>query len=321
MRPSSLLAPSLGLSVGVALVLAACDPPVAVAGPRGQARSEAPEGFWDHWGDGQAELAGYRLSQRRYGELREGEAVLVVVTEDFTAGQRVKSDGGHDDEYPVLKLNEMRDFQTGIYDYNLMTSTFLPLDGRTARGVPTKLSFSMQEWCGTTFDQLVVDGDSLRRTGHSYFDGEADRDEVQELAADAVFADALPLLVRGLAGELVSAGESRTVTILPRLSEVRMAHIALEERSATLSRGGETRVVESVLGAVEAEDVVVRERGGLTTTYTVESASPHRLLGWEASDGERGVLTGLIRAPYWQLARNGLESRRADLGLPAARWP
>ena len=53
----------------------------ASAGPtRGGARSEAPAGFWQHWGDGKAELAGYALTMPRYRELRTGEAVLVTVT-------------------------------------------------------------------------------------------------------------------------------------------------------------------------------------------------------------------------------------------------
>jgi len=64
--------------------------------------------FWDVWGDGKAELDGYRLLVPRYGELRRGEAVQIWVTETFTAGQRVKSDGGHPDEFPVLKLNDVR---------------------------------------------------------------------------------------------------------------------------------------------------------------------------------------------------------------------
>ena len=100
--------------------------------PRGGddvAPSQAPPGFWDHWGDGSAELAGYRLTQPRYGQARRGEAVFVTVTEEFTRATRVKSDGGHGDEYPILKLNEVRDFQTGVYDYNVLTSSFLALTG------------------------------------------------------------------------------------------------------------------------------------------------------------------------------------------------
>ena len=80
-------------------------------------------------------------NQPRYGELRHGTAVLVYVTETFTQAQRVKSDGKHTDEMPVLKLNEVRDFQTGIYDYNTMLSVFV----RSGTLAPVKISFASSE--------------------------------------------------------------------------------------------------------------------------------------------------------------------------------
>ena len=111
--------------------------------------------FWDHWGDGKAELNGYALKQPRYGAVRTGTSVLIFVTEDFSDTLRVKADPGKhpaSDVYPVMKLNAVRDFPTGIYDYNVMTSAFL----RVAPGWPVaKVSFSSQEWCGHVWHQLV----------------------------------------------------------------------------------------------------------------------------------------------------------------------
>ena len=92
------------------------------------AHEAAAQDFWKHWGDGRAELNGYRLVQPRYGSPRAGTAVYVFVTEDFSDALRVKADPGKHsagDVFPVMKLNAVRDFQTGIYDYNVMTSTFL----------------------------------------------------------------------------------------------------------------------------------------------------------------------------------------------------
>ena len=127
--------------------------------------------FWAHWGDGKAELNGYRLTQPRYGLNRAGSAVLVFVTEDFSDSLRVKADPGKHpatDVYPVLKLNFIRDFQTGIYNYNTMTSTFL----RVAAGWPVaKVSFSSQEWCGQVWHQITPRGSRIEGLFHSYFDG------------------------------------------------------------------------------------------------------------------------------------------------------
>src|ERR1700704_6625736 len=86
--------------------------------------------FWKTWGDGQAELAGYDLTYPRYGELRKGVAVTIFVSETFSNQFRVKADEGKhpaSDQFPVMKLNLVQDFQTGIYDYNNMTSAFVPM--------------------------------------------------------------------------------------------------------------------------------------------------------------------------------------------------
>ena len=61
---------------------------VLAAGPA------AADDFWAHWGDGKAELNGYRLTQPRYGAKRAGTAVLIFVTEDFSDSLRVKADPG-----------------------------------------------------------------------------------------------------------------------------------------------------------------------------------------------------------------------------------
>ncbi len=299
-------------AVALSLLLAGCAPSVQA---EAVAPSAAPPGFWEHWGDGRAELAGYRLVQPRYGEARRGEAVLVTVTEDFTRAARVKSDGGHGDEYPVLKLNEVRDFQTGVYDYNVLTSSFLPLDGSGALGVPTKVSFSAQEWCGHAYEHLIVDGARMRRTLHSYFDGEADKDDRFEVPAGAVFADALPLLVRGLTGELVGPGATRAVPFLPSALDRRLRHRPLAWTTAVLSRGAAPVEIAVPAGTFAAYVVTVAPEGGPEARYWVEASPPHRLVRWTRATGEEAVLTGVFRSPYWAQNGEGGEELRAKLGL------
>src|SRR5258705_1517015 len=102
--------------------------------------------FWSVWGDGQAELAGYDLTIPRYNQPRRGVAVTIFVTETFSNTARVKADPGRhpaSDEFPVMKLNLVKDYQTGGYDYNEMTSSFValqPVNGRAA-GSPSKIVF------------------------------------------------------------------------------------------------------------------------------------------------------------------------------------
>jgi hypothetical protein len=276
--------------------------------------SKPNQGFWDHWGDGRAELSGYRLTQPRYGEQRSGEAILITVTEDFTRAGRVKTDGGHYDEYPVIKLNEIRDWQTGIYDYNVMTSTFLPLDGSTRRGLPTKISFSSQEWCGHIWEQLRITGSAAGRTLHSYFDGEADHYESLPIPEGGYFADTLPLLVRGLVGDIIAPGESIEVPWLRSALARRLNHEHTLWVRATISRSADTQILKVPAGQFEVESWRATDPRS-TTTWYVEAKGARRLIAWEVSDGERAELTGSVRSSYWNKNAEGDEVLRAQLGL------
>jgi hypothetical protein len=275
--------------------------------------------FWAHWGDGKAELNGYRLKQPRYGALRDGTAVLVFVTEDFSDRLRVKADPGkHPDaeRYPVLKLNAVRDFQTGIYDYNVMTSVF----ARVAPGWSiAKLSFSSQEWCGHVYHQLLPRAGRVGGIFHSYFDGEADGTEDMALPEGGVFADALPILLRGWLSEYLKPGERRTVPMLPSLLASRLAHEPLAWSNATIARSAETSRLAVPAGTFTVTTWTVAVEGGATATYAIESAPPYRLVKLSADDGESLELLGSTRLAYWKLNAPGGEKHLAELGLAPLR--
>lgn len=304
-------------TLALALLLSGCTGSSAVAADAPP--SQAPPGFWDHWGDGKAELDGYDLVQPRYGHTYTGTVVLVFVTETFTAAQRVKSDGAHDDEFPVLKLNSVRHFQTGIYDYDILTSTFVPLDGRLTLGLPTKETFGSQEWCGNVFDELIVDPGHLERTWHSYFDGEADGTATHDAPAGGVFADAMPALARGLAGSLVAPGTQREVPWYPRIVDTRFAHRSPAWTTATLSRSADTAPVTVPAGTFDCTKFTAKVADGTTFTWQVEAAAPHRLVEWTISTGEKGTLRGSDRLAYWKLHDPGQRTHLADIGMPVPR--
>jgi hypothetical protein len=236
------------------------------------------------------------------------------VTEDFTRAGRVKTDGGHHDEFPVVKLNAVRDWQTGVYDYNVMTSTFLPLDGSVRRGIPTKVSFSSQEWCGHIWEQMRIDGSAAGRTSHSYFDGEADHFETLAIPDGGTFADAMPLLVRGLVGELLQPGEQVEVPWLRSAMNRHLNHENTLWGLALLSRSTETTELRVPAGDFLVETWTATDATG-STTWFVEAAAPRRLVAWETSDGERAELTGELRSSYWNQNKPGDETLRAKLGL------
>lgn len=278
--------------------------------------SASADDFWAHWGDGKAELNGYRLTQPRYGEKRAGTAVLIYVTEDFSDALRVKAEPGRhpgSDVYPVLKLNAVLDFQTGIYDYNVMTSVF----ARVARGWPVaKISFSSQDWCGHVWHQLLPRGGVAQAVLHSYFDGEADGQDAMAVPADGVFGDSLPILLRGWGGAYARPGEARSVAYLPSLLARRLSHKPLAWGKATIRRVAEPRIEAVPAGKFEVVAWTVSEEGGPTTTYLFESEPPHRLVRWSTDQGEDALLLGSTRLPYWQLNGAGGEKHLKEMGLP-----
>ncbi len=73
---------------------------------------------------GKAEISQYTLQQARYGEMRNGEATLIFVTEDFSTDNLVKLDEPEKESNKarVLKMNMTKNFITGSYPYSMMLS-------------------------------------------------------------------------------------------------------------------------------------------------------------------------------------------------------
>ncbi|HXV75352.1 MAG TPA: hypothetical protein VD788_03470 [Candidatus Polarisedimenticolaceae bacterium] len=329
------------------LALVALGAALAVGGTRDSTASEPvtaeparpvfDDAFWRLWGDGRAELAGYELIYDRYGEPRRGTAVTVFVTETFAGPPRVKHERASRPEghtFPVMKLNLMQDFPTGIYDYHLMTSTFVALgDSAFSRsGAPTKISFSSQEWCGQVYSQLLFDAEEVRYQSHSYFDGEADAADVLDLPADGLAEDALLPWARGMTAPLLQPGESRAVRLLRSLERSRLRHLPSEWLPATLHRSASPEQIRVPAGVFEVDRLDVRieppatqatyppesRRAEPTTrswTFLVERAPARRVVRWERSDGTTAELLGEARLPYWELNGAGLESEVERLGL------
>jgi hypothetical protein len=285
------------------------------------AHEATAQDFWKHWGDGRAELNGYRLVQPRYGSPRAGTAIYVFVTEDFSDSLRVKADPGKHspgDVFPVMKLNAVRDFQTGIYDYNVMTSTFL----RVAPGWPlAKVSFSSQEWCGHVWHQLIPRAGRLSGLFHSYFDGEADGTDALDLPAGGVLEDALPVLLRGWNGAYLQPGESRGVPFLPSLFHARLEHKPLAWTKAAISRSAGTSVVRVPAGTFTVYVYAVEVGDGRRLSFAIEAQAPYRLVRQTGASSEELLLLGSTRLAYWKLNKPGGEVYLKQLGLKPSVAP
>lgn len=134
----------------------------------------------DYWFQGKAEVNSYSLTQARYGQLHQGEAVCIFVSEDFSATKQVKSDdpvAAGVDRQPVFKLNMLKRFNTGIYTYSLMLSAFSAVGDKVTLH-PLKVSCSVQDWCGQVFSQLNNRNNQFEIHSFSYFESEGDQRKV-----------------------------------------------------------------------------------------------------------------------------------------------
>ena len=303
--------------IATVMTICACGSPTAP--PEPPAVVDTTE-FWKTWGDGQAEVAIYRLQQPRYGELRQGRATLIYVTETFSRNLRVKADPGKhpaSDLYSVIKVNHRRTFQTGVYPYSVMTSAFVHVDPQGGRppGAPTKISFTAQEWCGQVFHQLLFDADGIRESSFSYFDGEADRTRSLPYPADGLTADTLWIQVRGLLGDDLRPGQTRRRPYLPALAEARLGHRDLAWSTAEITRSATVETVTVPAGSFQVERLTVVSPDRPKLKFDVERAAPRRIVRWEGEDGERGELIGSDRMRYWELNRAGDEMHLKRLGI------
>jgi len=169
--------------------------------------------FKAYWYAGEAEITSYKLEQARYGELRDGNAVLIYVTEPFLPKEQVKANNNNPENISVLKLNATKKFLTGIYPYSIMSSTFYPVhDNQHA----LKTSLSVQEWCGHVYSQLN-NRNQFEFTSHSYFEGEADQNFSME---KAILENEIWTKIR-INPENLPTGE---ISIIPSLEYLRLRH-------------------------------------------------------------------------------------------------
>jgi hypothetical protein len=261
--------------------------------------------FDGYWFTGEAELSRYELEQSRYGEIREGDAVLVFVTEDFLPDKQVKSDSAdraRTGALPVLKLNFTKKFNTGLYPYSIMTSIFTPLRV-DAYPRTLKTSTSVQEWCGHTWLQLNLRDDEYRLTGHSYFESEGD--ERRELPAGWL-EEEIWTRIR-VAPSTLPTGD---LAVIPGGEQSRLRHRPLEVERATATR---------TTGKDDSETYTLQyRRTGRKLSIRFNRAFPHEILGWEETDRggtTRATRTHVLKTDYWARSGNDDARLREKLGL------
>ncbi len=258
--------------------------------------------FKNYWFNNEAEITSYKLEQARYGEMRNGTAVLVFVTEPFLHVEQVKADKSNPSNVSVLKLNATKKFDTGIYPYSIMQSTFYPVANNQHA---LKISCSVQEWCGHVYTQLNNRAE-FEVMSHSYFEGEADED----------FSLGKSILENELWTQLRIDPKTLpkgTVQIIPAFEFLRLRHVPFKAYTATAALTDSTYVI-----------TYPELDRSLTIHYN--SQFPYDIEGWEetfiSGYGEKAkqmttkaTKQTTIKSDYWNKNTNADDSLRETLGL------
>src|SRR5262245_2252382 len=292
---------ALGLGFAILWCAAAvgCRACLGAGGTEGHpatANAFAADALWD---DGRAEIDAYQGTVRRYGTLRSLTAYLIVVKEDFSRRQLVKADPGHDpgDLLPVLKLNHVINYQTGIYSYHQMASCFFDRSSMEL----VNFSLTSNEWCGNSYKEYTRRSDRGSLHVHTYWDNQAEA--TYDLPADdqVVFYDQLPLWVRFLPQ---SPGTALSLRIVPTQIESRGAKPSLV--SATL-RAVREETVQTPAGPSPALRWELKGDEATPDVYWTSRQSPYVLVAWDRPDGSGYRLKWTQRLAYWKLNHPGDE--------------
>ncbi|MEQ8910641.1 MAG: septum formation inhibitor Maf [Vicingaceae bacterium] len=283
------------------LLLNACLSPNTISPQSQQFKNQSSEEFNAYWYQGKAELNSYDLTQSRYGEKRKGDAVLVFVSEDFLIDPQVKKD--YPTEQPsssVLKLNFIRKFVTGIYDYSLMSSVFTPIHQEKVYG-PIKTTSSSQEWCGQSWLQLNQRSGGYEVAGYSYFQSEGD---IRRVLKNHHLEDGLWNQIR-IQPDLIPEGE---VEMIPASQFLRLRHHEIKAYTATLSK---SNYKDSLISGHKLQSLSV-DYPSLDRQLEIiyEKEFPHRIKAWRESYqvglGEKAklmqttaTLKANIMSDYW----------------------
>ena len=285
------------------------DKPIMLSAGVNNAAIEATLGtdFNSYWFTGKAELNSYQYEINRYDEARKGQMVFVFVTEDLSKSKQVKLDAPEkagNDRVPVLKLNTIQRFQTGIYDYSMMSSIFTPID---IKKMPQSLksTTTVQDWCGHVFTQLNhVEKGGYDVHQYSYFETEGDKSFFTEgvLLEDDVFTRL----------RIDPASLPSTVKMIPNLTFSRIRHKPVAAFTANITFKT-VKEDSNRICSIHYPDLKRR----LDVVY--EPHFPYKIRGFSEYDNEkcmsRATLIKTMLSDYWAKHDNKSAYLHEALGL------
>ncbi|MCB0651593.1 MAG: hypothetical protein KDC85_09995 [Saprospiraceae bacterium] len=273
------------------------------------ATQETSSEFNQYWYAGDAEITSYELEQARYGEMHSGKAVLIFVTEPFSRDKQVKTDNPGKTDVSVMKLNFTKNFNTGIYPYSMMNSSFVPV--KEKNGHALKITSSSQDWCGHTYTQLNDRNGKFEIESHSYFEGEGDESFT---LSKTILEDELWTRIR-LNPEDLPVGAQE---VIPSFFHLRLLHQALKPYSV--------RIEKKSLADNQTAYILKYPDLNRQLKIVYNNTFPYEITGWEETftsgwGASAKTLTTkatkikTIKTDYWTKHNNEDLPLRDELGL------
>lgn len=259
-----------------------------------------------YWYNNQAEITSYDLTQARYGELHKGTAVMVFVTEPYSEELNVKPNNSSNTDIPCLKLNFTKKFNTGVYPYSMMTSSFFPFDN----GIYSeKVSTTSQEWCGHTFTDVKNTYGGFKIKTNSYFEGESGSVKLDKNYLEDDFWS----MIRLFPNELPTGD----LQIIPSMFYLRLAHKETKAYQCSVSKKVETNKTELNFNYPELNRTLSITYSN-TFPYSIESWNETYVSGWGESKKElttTAIKKKTILSDYWNRHNPEDTVLRDSLGL------
>ena len=269
----------------------------------------------EYWSDGLAEVNRYELSQNRYDNIHKGHLIQVYVSEDFLTDKQVKNESySSTKSTSVLKRIETRYFNTGIYDYNMFSSTFTPFDiQKFPKAI--KVTSTSQEWCGTTFVQLNSTKKGYKHTINSYFEVEGDK--ITNIN-NATTEEELFTKLR-MNPDLLPIGNFRMIpsSIVSRLLHLKA--ISYKSTGMITAYNGQEFKGDNLKSYTISTPQLNRK-----VVIVYESKSPYKIVGWTDTYPSMfdkkprttvARLSHQIKEAYWKLNGKEDQDKRVLLGL------
>jgi hypothetical protein len=254
--------------------------------PEGPPVGLQPAGNWldpSVWQDGLVEKATYDATKVIYGEPRAYEAIFLTNAETHEAATWTKSPSGEGSS--VWKHNQIEVIPTPNYDYKFVTTSHLDYGDLSL----TRIDAGSQEWCGSSFRQLLRTPTGWNYWESSYMPGNGrSTAEVSRDGPPVIPFNALPLALRAYD---FAAKPTLSFRMIPDLRSNRAVDA--------------TPIDVTVTHAEETEDghVLTLSSGDTVRgTFTFAKDRGHVMLSYRG-DGQTYELRDVSRVNYWTLPK------------------